>query len=299
MTQPTTRPTPPRLTPRFTRSTILALAFVAVFAYFDWIMHREVPATIVLALVAGALIVYGHALVDMFGLRDAVDAIPQRVKPVLAATPALVYFLARGQGTSDSSSVVFVCMLLVVGVSVVFGPAMDRKLAGFYRSRNRVLPQVVRVLLAVVLPVLISFLVIHGSLSDVPALFGGTTKHPQTPVGREGSFFLGTALSAAVAWLLLREGTGAAPAPAGAPSVGAPAAGAPAGVGAWRPSHVTPAQGLTAWAEPSPTAATMPIGGGVGVQVRGRTGDWVQVTAENGWTGWVDGRLLEPWRGGR
>ncbi|MEY2461124.1 MAG: hypothetical protein QOG30_2954 [Acidimicrobiaceae bacterium] len=62
----------------------------------------------------------------------------------------------------------------------------------------------------------------------------------------------------------------------------------------WQPTHRVPAAGLSAWAEPDPTAAaTAQLPGGLAVAVVEERGSWAHITAENGWEGWVDGRGLE------
>lgn len=336
----TTAPSTPSQAPRqqgmrFSPSSLMGLGFVAIFAYFDWMMHRSVATAIILGLIAGGLILFWSSIIDALNLRETANAIPQRVKPVLAAIPGVAYFLIRGQGTSGSGGIVLVSMLVIIAISVVFGPAMDRALTGYYRARNRVLPRPLRMALAIVLPILVAFLVIHGSLSDLPALWGGDTKHPANPIGKDGRFFFGSILSACIAWLLLRDAQAAtAPATAGPAAAGgmaapagyamtaAPApvqqpmpmqqpqmsAPAPAPVQptppplaqpTWVPSHRIPDGGLSAWAEPNVASASMRLDSGLGVQVVGSYGDWVQVRAENGWTGWVDGRYLRPEQGQR
>ncbi len=62
---------------------------------------------------------------------------------------------------------------------------------------------------------------------------------------------------------------------------------------AWRATHVVPATGMQAWAQPDPSqqpiAALQP---GVELQVTESRGAWARVVGSNGWTGWVDGRAL-------
>ncbi|MBK9181351.1 MAG: hypothetical protein IPM45_17640 [Acidimicrobiales bacterium] len=69
------------------------------------------------------------------------------------------------------------------------------------------------------------------------------------------------------------------------------APGATAPPGDWA---VSPRGGLSAWAEPFGGAqpATR-FGAGEVLQVLDRRDAWVQVRCVTGWTGWVDGRLLE------
>jgi hypothetical protein len=61
----------------------------------------------------------------------------------------------------------------------------------------------------------------------------------------------------------------------------------------WAPSHKVPPQGMQAWAAPDPNGAVVAtLGGHLPVQVTEMRGAWAHVVCSNGWTGWVDGRLL-------
>lgn len=82
-----------------------------------------------------------------------------------------------------------------------------------------------------------------------------------------------------------------------APTAAAPAPAAPAPVPAPdRPTHRVPAGGMPAWANPDPaSAATLRLEPGLPVMVvEAFPNGWTRVRASNGWTGWVDGRLLTP-----
>jgi hypothetical protein len=60
-------------------------------------------------------------------------------------------------------------------------------------------------------------------------------------------------------------------------------------------TSVVPPEGLSAWAAPDPAAAPIAtLEAGLQLQVVERAGDWAKVLASNGWTGWVDARLLLP-----
>jgi hypothetical protein len=62
---------------------------------------------------------------------------------------------------------------------------------------------------------------------------------------------------------------------------------------AWTPSHRVPPQGMQAWAAPDPAGAVIAtLGGHLPVQVTEVRGAWAHVLCSNGWTGWVDDRLL-------
>ncbi|MFC6986366.1 hypothetical protein [Streptomyces cirratus] len=66
----------------------------------------------------------------------------------------------------------------------------------------------------------------------------------------------------------------------------------PAGAADFRPTHVVPQDGLPAWEVPDvsrPTAALDPF---LPVQLLSRQGEWGEVLCSNGWSAWVDGRLL-------
>lgn len=67
----------------------------------------------------------------------------------------------------------------------------------------------------------------------------------------------------------------------------------PAGPAPWTPGHKVPPQGMQAWAAPDPNGAVIAtLGGHLPVQVTEMRGAWAHVVCSNGWTGWVDGRLL-------
>lgn len=60
----------------------------------------------------------------------------------------------------------------------------------------------------------------------------------------------------------------------------------------FHPTHVVPQEGLPAWEAPDvsrPTAALDPF---LPVELLSRQGDWAEILCSNGWSAWVDGRLL-------
>ncbi|MFD5733154.1 hypothetical protein ACFWIY_10005 [Streptomyces sioyaensis] len=58
------------------------------------------------------------------------------------------------------------------------------------------------------------------------------------------------------------------------------------------PSHVVPPDGMATWAAPDTTRPSSPLDPLLPVQVVDRRGDWAQALCSNGWSAWVDGRLL-------
>lgn len=64
------------------------------------------------------------------------------------------------------------------------------------------------------------------------------------------------------------------------------------GTETFRPTHVAPAAGLPAWAAPGdarPAARLDPL---LPLRLTGRRGDWGHILCSNGWSAWVDARLL-------
>ncbi|MCW7947355.1 hypothetical protein AAW14_36805 [Streptomyces hygroscopicus] len=60
----------------------------------------------------------------------------------------------------------------------------------------------------------------------------------------------------------------------------------------FRPTHVVPRDGMPAWETPAPSRPTVPLDALLPVQLVDRRGDWGRVVCANGWSAWVDGRLL-------
>lgn len=62
---------------------------------------------------------------------------------------------------------------------------------------------------------------------------------------------------------------------------------------AWAPTHSVPGGGLRTWPQPDPKSLEGPrLDPGLPIQVAERKGAWARVVASNGWSGWVDGRLI-------
>lgn len=60
----------------------------------------------------------------------------------------------------------------------------------------------------------------------------------------------------------------------------------------FRPTHVVPRSGLDAWEAPDPGLPTTPLDAFLPVRLEERAGDWGRILCSNGWTAWVDARLL-------
>ncbi len=61
----------------------------------------------------------------------------------------------------------------------------------------------------------------------------------------------------------------------------------------WAPSHSVPPQGLRAWGAPDPAGPVVAnLAPGLPIQVAEVRGAWARVICSNGWTGWIDGRII-------
>lgn len=58
------------------------------------------------------------------------------------------------------------------------------------------------------------------------------------------------------------------------------------------PSHVVPPEGMATWSAPDTTRPASPLDPLLPVQIIDRRGDWALALCSNGWSTWVDGRLL-------
>ncbi|MGW0363029.1 hypothetical protein [Streptomyces sp. NPDC002990] len=71
-----------------------------------------------------------------------------------------------------------------------------------------------------------------------------------------------------------------------------PMTGPDGGPEGFRPTHVVPWEGLSAWETPDVSKPTVPLDPFLPVQLLSRRGDWGEVLCSNGWSAWVDARLL-------
>ncbi|WP_424215142.1 hypothetical protein ACN20G_25460 [Streptomyces sp. BI20] len=58
------------------------------------------------------------------------------------------------------------------------------------------------------------------------------------------------------------------------------------------PTHVVPREGLATWESPDVARPSSPLDPFLPVRLTARQGDWAEIRCANGWTAWVDGRLL-------
>ncbi|MGX1673994.1 hypothetical protein [Streptomyces sp. NPDC055400] len=60
----------------------------------------------------------------------------------------------------------------------------------------------------------------------------------------------------------------------------------------FRPTHVVPPDGMPAWEEPDVSRPAQPLDPLLPVELVDRRADWGRIVCANGWSAWVDGRLL-------
>ena len=67
----------------------------------------------------------------------------------------------------------------------------------------------------------------------------------------------------------------------------------PAPASQWVPTHSVPPQGLRSWAAPDPNGPVVAnLAPGLPIQVTEVRGAWARIVCSNGWTGWIDGRII-------
>ncbi|MCX4514826.1 MULTISPECIES: SH3 domain-containing protein [Streptomyces] len=60
----------------------------------------------------------------------------------------------------------------------------------------------------------------------------------------------------------------------------------------FRPTHVVPGEGMATWESPDVASPSAPLDPFLPVELVDRRGEWGRVLCANGWSAWVDGRLL-------
>lgn len=60
----------------------------------------------------------------------------------------------------------------------------------------------------------------------------------------------------------------------------------------FRPTHIVPQEGLPAWETSDVSRPTAALDAFLPVQLLSRHGEWGEILCANGWSAWVDGRLL-------
>lgn len=187
---------------------LIPVVFLGLMLYVDWITHREVRFIVIAGSVTMIGLIASRIVLARQTFTGNLATWGPRLVPIAYALPGVMYLNSgRGRGTlpaSVASSVARTTFVLVAIVSLL-GPWIDVRLDAFYATRDRILPLLIRILLAPVAAVLISFLVVHGSLADLPAMWGGQTESAKAAPEVPGSTYRNAAiLSAGVSFLLLR-----------------------------------------------------------------------------------------------
>ena len=197
----------PSLTSR-ARDSWFPLLFVAVFAWLDWVLHGSIAFILIIGLPAVAIILFREKIMRLTPIGQILHSMPPSIGAVVRASPALLYFLVRARGTAGPTAIFVV---LLVGAAILgmvkYGRSLDSRLSVFYKSRDRILGTRLTAFLLILFPILIGFALIHGSITDISALFGGTTESREAPTGALVflRFVFGAALCVVYTFLLLRR----------------------------------------------------------------------------------------------
>jgi hypothetical protein len=303
-------PEPLRAVGRRLRRIWLVLVYVGLFAWFDWIAHRDVLFLAFAVLVVAMLLLapeigqavsrlqggrYAAGVAQLTKLIHGFPAIPPIVRPFLLAIPGLSYLVARGQGTAPDGMalVVVVTVLSFLVVVVVAGGRIDAGLAPYFAIRNRV-PRIARLVIAPIVSIIVAFLVVHQDLGDLPALWGGTTNTRHTPADVDLWLFgLAALLASVLSYLLIHE---AAQPVSTAATVSVPVKMATL-IGRWRrgatwmPDYVVPDGGGTWW--PLSSGQATPLPAGTELAQLWKSDMWTLVAMADDGRGWVDPSRLQ------
>lgn len=182
------------------------LALIGFLGYFDFKSNGSAATSIVLVALGVIPVLLRSVVTRWFRPLAENLGIPVRFRrPAAVVVPLVVLYFARLKGTQSGGSA-FLTMAFVSAFTFLMAARRQQiqaKLGSFYETRDRLLPRVVRVILVVAIPIFLTFLLAHGSLGDIGALFGGETRHSQTPGG--GRIFITAVLSAGTGFLLLDE----------------------------------------------------------------------------------------------
>lgn len=120
------------------------------------------------------------------------------------------------------------------------------------------------------------------------------TQAPETQVGQD-KVVASPASNSAGALTSMRETEPAAPAIGPVAQQAITGSAPPQWAPGWPWTHLVPAGGIPAWAAPDPSRPpVVNLAERVQLVIDQRAGDWALVRAQNGWSGWVDGRRLVP-----
>lgn len=171
-------PPPPPPTPASLPRRVLALIrqrltwilYLGVVVYFDYQSHGSAVTALVLCSIAVVAIVARRLIVR--ALRPALRRIvPERWIPAVAVgIPAVGYFIWRGSGTLNGAGVAGVLGAIAGFVMLFAGRAkiIDRRLAGWYRVRDRRIPARLRLLIPPLVGLGLAFGLVQLIRSDQP-----------------------------------------------------------------------------------------------------------------------------------
>lgn len=182
----------------------LTVALLFLVAWLDWAMHRDLVMLLLFTAVAAGLLYPERLRYLMGSTRFLADMRPE-ARALIRGSPALLWYVVRGQGTSQTGVLVSLMVLGAIYATKRWEANIVWGLSGFFRVRDQVLPYNARAGLALVAPLLIAFVGIHGNLLDMKALLGASTTQPTSASGMGGEFLIGTLAILMTTFLLLRK----------------------------------------------------------------------------------------------
>lgn len=209
------------------------VGMVVLAAYFDWLLKGEAAVALLglgLGLAPVLLSSVARPLVAKVGeqVRGVVDIPPAYRRLVAIGLPMALVYLSRWRGTQPMGWAVLT-MALPLGTSFLMirnRGSLERQFAPLFTARDRLLPRKVQLGLMLAAPILIGFALSHGTLLDLPAFFGASTRSRTAVGARLVPIVLGGLLSTIVVFLLAHTPSKGAPSPpagAGPPPPVAPA----------------------------------------------------------------------------
>lgn len=153
------------------------LMFAGIALYLDWRIKGD--ATFLLygsAAAIGAGLLYPVA---SRVLGPVLQPIPGWIRGlVLAGLPAAWLFVTRWRGELPRwQALAAVALPLVTAAAMgIARPRLQVTLGPLLTQRDQLLPRWLRVVLAAVIPTVLVFWLVHGSLRDIAALFGAPTR---------------------------------------------------------------------------------------------------------------------------
>ncbi len=184
------------------------VAMVGLAAYFDWLLRGQAGFTLGILMLGLAPLVLRPITGPVLARIGEATGIPVKYRRTLAVgVPVAFLYIFRWSGTQGTFSALLT-MAIPIGTALYIAKnrtALEARLKPWFKWRDRTIPDNIRLVLVVVVPILIAFLFIHGSLIDLIAFFGGSTRSRTMVAQRGWQILFGTFLSTVSVFLLAHK----------------------------------------------------------------------------------------------